>query len=332
MRDHIEQFRAAIHSAGLTPPEVIQPDGKLHRFASNGKRGDDAGWYVLHVDGIPAGVLGDWRTGASKRWRADIGRSLSPQEEAQHRAQLAAMRREREADEANRRAEAREKAAAIWQVARPTPDDHGYLVAKGVKAHGLRVHDGALVVPMRDGAELHSLQFIAADGGKRFLAGGRVSGCYFAIGMPDGMLCIAEGYTTAASIHEATGYAVAVAFHAGNLLPVARALLARFPTLRLIVCADDDATTEGNPGLTKAREAAQAVGGFLAAPDFGAERPEGVTDFNDLHRHAGPEAVRACFKRAATVPIGEAAPVIFRRTAARVDGLGASCEIERGEL
>jgi putative DNA primase/helicase len=313
MREHIEQFRAAIHNAGLTPPDVIEPDGKLHRFASNGKPSDDAGWYVLHDDGIPAGAFGDWRTGASETWRADIGRRLSPPEEAQHRARLTAMRREREAEEARRKAEARQNAAAIWQAARPAPDEHVYLRAKGVKAHGLRIYDGALAVPMRDGAELHSLQFIAGDGCKKFLTGGRVSGCYFPIGKADGVLCIAEGYATGASIHEATGYAVAVAFNAGNLVAVARALRRKFPRLRLILCADDDAKTEGNPGLSKAREAAQAVGGLLAVPDFGADRFEGATDFNDLHRHAGLDAVRVCIERAVTAPPGEAAPVIFRR-------------------
>ena len=84
MREATEQFRKAIHSAGLHPPEVIEPDGKLHRFASNGKRSDDAGWYVFHDDGIPAGAFGDWRGGLSETWRADIGRRLSPQEEAAH--------------------------------------------------------------------------------------------------------------------------------------------------------------------------------------------------------------------------------------------------------
>ena len=84
---------------------------------------------------------------------------------------------------------------------------------------------------MRDAAALHSLQFISREGDKRFLIGGRVSGCYFPIGKPDGALCIAEGYATGASIHEATGTAVAVAFNAGNLLPVASALRAKFPRL-----------------------------------------------------------------------------------------------------
>src|ERR1700704_3005947 len=107
MREAIEQFRAAIYSIGLTPPDVIEPDGKLHRFASNGKRSDDAGWYVFHEDGIPAGAFGDWRTAASETWRADIGRRLSREEDAAHRARIEAIRREREAEDAQRKAEAR---------------------------------------------------------------------------------------------------------------------------------------------------------------------------------------------------------------------------------
>ena len=95
MRDAIDQFRAAIQSAGLIPPDMIDPDGKLHRFASNGTRGDDAGWYTLHADGIPAGSFGDWRSGQSHTWRADIGRTITPAEVAAHRAKVEAMRRER---------------------------------------------------------------------------------------------------------------------------------------------------------------------------------------------------------------------------------------------
>ena len=42
-------------------------------------------------------------------------------------------------------------------------------------------------------------------------------------------LCIAEGFATGASIHEATGLPVAVAFNAGNLEPVAKALRKQVP-------------------------------------------------------------------------------------------------------
>jgi putative DNA primase/helicase len=308
MDGHVAQFREAIHSAGLTPPEVIEPDGRLHRFASNGRHHDDAGWYVFYGDGVPAGAFGDWRTDVVKSWRADVGRRLSPEEDAAHRARIGSIRREREEEEVRRRVGARRQAAAIWQSAAPAPDDHPYLAEKGVSAHGLRMHEGALIVPMGDGVELHSLQFIAPSGQKSFLGGGRASASWFLIGEPDGgVVCIAEGYATGASLHEATGHAVAIAFNAGNLPSVARALRQKFPDLRLIVCADDDATTDGNPGLTKAREAAQAVGGLVAVPDFGAQRPDGATDFNDLHRHAGLAAVRACIERCVQVQSGTVA-------------------------
>ena len=284
MTQTVEEFREAIRSAGLIPPDMIESDGNLHRFPSNGKRGDDAGWYALHDDGIPAGSFGDWRTGLSQTWRADIGRALTAAEEAAHRGKVEAMQREREAAKALEQAEAANKAAAIWKAAKPAPEDHPYLTRKGIKANGARLHHDALVIPMRAGGEIQSLQFIGADGEKRFLTGGRVTGCYFSIGNPRGAaaLCIPEGFATGATIHEATGYPVAVAFNAGNLAAVAKAMRERFPELPLILCADDDAATEGNPGITKATEAAQAVGGLLAIPDFGISRPGGVSDFNDM--------------------------------------------------
>lgn len=300
MIDTIPQFRDAIQAAGLTPPDVIEMDGKLHRFASNGKRKDDAGWYLLHGDGIPAGSFGDWRTGFSQNWRADIGRALTHEEDAVHRAKVEAMRREREAEEVRRKAEAKAKAAAIWQAAQSAPANHPYLIGKSIQAHGAKLHDEKLAIPMRADGVIHSLQFIGPDGEKRFLTGGRVSGCYFSIGNPKGSaaLCICEGFATGASIHEATGYPVAVAFNAGNLLSVAKAMREKFPELPLILCADDDSKTEGNPGLTKATEAARSVGGLLAVPDFGSDRPRGATDFNDMAQLCGLDTVRLCIDAA----------------------------------
>ena len=96
------------------------------------------------------------------------------------------------------------------------------------------------------------------------------------------------------------GAAVAVAFNCGNLAAVATALRSKFPAAQLVLCADDDAGTDGNPGLTKAREAASAVQGLVAIPEFGADRPdEGATDFNDMQLHRGGDAVRACIEATA---------------------------------
>ena len=100
------------------------------------------------------------------------------------------------------------------------------------------------------------------------MSGGRIGGCYCAIGRPRNALLLCEGYATAATVFSATGEATAVAFNAGNLPAVARALRVKFPNIKLVICADDDAQTPGNPGRTKAAEAARAVGGFVAVPRF----------------------------------------------------------------
>ena len=101
-------------------------------------------------------------------------------------------------------------------------------------------------------------------------------------------------------IHEATGGQVIVAFNAGNLEPVAKALHLQWPDRPLVLCADDDAKTSGNPGLAAARAAARAVGGAIAVPDFSVDRPDGVTDFNDLALFRGPQAVRDSIRQAAS--------------------------------
>jgi hypothetical protein len=127
----VEEFRGAIRRAGLTPPEIIA-DGCLHRFPSNGRPGDDAGWFVLHLDGIPAGCFGDWRTGSSQTWRADIGRDLTPAERAAHQARVDAARRARDAEEERRRAEAAGRAAEILAAAINDPATHPYAIKKRV--------------------------------------------------------------------------------------------------------------------------------------------------------------------------------------------------------
>lgn len=310
MFNPIEQFRDAIRAAGIVPPERIKADGAIHRFPSNGKLGDDAGWYLLHGDSIPAGSFGDWRSGLFQNWRADIGRTLTPAEEAQHRAKAEAMKRKREAEETKRKEEAKANAAVIWQKAELLPTDHPYLAEKNIKPNGARLYKDMLVIPMRADGELQSLQFIGPDGDKRFLTGGRVMGCHFSIGNPTGVnaVCIAEGFATGASIHEATGYPVAVAFNGGNLEAVAKVLRANFPGLPLILCADDDYETPGNPGLTKAIEAARAVAGLLAIPDFGSDRPEGVTDFNDMAALNGVDAVKQAIASASEPETAKASP------------------------
>ena len=145
---------------------------------------------------------------------------------------------------------------------------------------------------------LLSLAACTTDGDKRFHSGGRIKGCYHAIGRPAGRIIVCEGYATGASLHEATGEAVAVAFNAGGLEAVALALRAKYPALQIVLAADDDHLTDGNPGLSKATAAAQAVGGLVAVPQFPAGRGDKDTDFNDLAALAGLDAVKACMDAA----------------------------------
>lgn len=263
----------AMHGAGLAPRKELdlQADGKVHRFRVEGdKSGSQNGWYVLHSHPVLAGAFGSWRTGATHSWREEGAKPLTAAEQAELRRQFAAMQAARAAEQEAVHQAARERAQKLWELARPAHDGHPYLARKRVRAIGLRQLRESLLVPLRDGAGcLHSLQFIGPDGAKRFLTGGRMAGCYFAIGRPVGELLLAEGYATAATVFQATGVATAAAFNCGNLLAVARALRAKFPCLRIIVCADNDAATPGNPGLTKATEAARAVQGFVALPRFG---------------------------------------------------------------
>lgn len=130
---------------------------------------------------------------------------------------------------------------------------------------------GVLMVPVATAeGVIRNLQFIWPTGKKRFMRNGRKSGLMHVIGAvsPRAPLCVAEGYATGATIHEATGYPVALAWDAGNLLPVAQALRAAYPAARLVICADNDVGTKGNPGVTQARAAAEAVGGVAVAPSF----------------------------------------------------------------
>ena len=295
----IDQFKQAIESAGLTAPDAIHDDGAIHRFSTNGRRGDDSGWYSLHTDGVPAGAFGCWREGMQSTWCAKSDHAMTDAEREAHGQRIKSMKAQREADTLATQQQASETAVALWAKA-DTATAHTYLTTKGIKPHGVKAFGDKLLIPMRDTAgTLQSLQTIAPDGDKRFHPGGRVKGCYHSIGKPGGVLVICEGYATGASIYECTGSAVAVAFNAGNLDAVALALHTKYPELKIIVAADDDHQTDGNPGMTKAKAAALAVGGLVAMPLFPAGRPDKATDFNDLHQLSGADAVRACIDAAA---------------------------------
>jgi putative DNA primase/helicase len=260
----VDKFRVVMLDTGIACRDRLVADGKLHRFYVEGdRRGSRNGWYCLHLDGIPAGAFGSWKLGLSQAWCAKDKAALSHAERLEYRARLDDIKRQREAELTDRHTKARERALAIWRLAQPV-ESHPYLSQKRVRAYGIRQYKGCLVIPLRDTqGTIHSLQFIDVEGRKRFLKGGAITDHYHAIGRYQGVLCVCEGYATGATIHQATGHAVAVAFNAGNLKSVAIALRTKFPNARIIVCADNDPV-----GIAKGREAAQAVQGCITLPDF----------------------------------------------------------------
>jgi putative DNA primase/helicase len=317
-----QEFRAEIQRAGLTPPDEVIADGKLHRFPTNGRRGDDSGWYVLHADGIPAGAFGDWRSGISSTWRADVDRPLTPDEEAAARRRFAELRKKAEAQRQARAERAAALAAEIWKAARPAGEDHPYLKRKGVRptdtlremsadelaerlgyapqARGEALQGRVLIVPVRVGGKLSTLELIDERGRKAALAGGIKRGGYWATGpLPDvGRIVLAEGVATALSIAEALGEPVAAALSVGNLQAAGEAIREARPHAEIVIAADLGDDGKPHPDAIKAAEALRCR---LAAPAFAGDPPSGG-DFNDVHQVRGLEAVRACIE-AAEAPV-----------------------------
>ena len=263
----------AMASAGLHPHKPLEliADGKILRFRLVGDKSSSLnGWAVLHDGPSPFGAFGNWKTQETHTWRAATSKHLTAADRADIQRRTQAMKQAHALEREAVQAEARVKAQRLWVRAKPATNALPYPKRKRINVYGLRALGETLVVPARDSdGTLHTLQFISADGTKRFLTGGRIAGCYYAIGRPNDSLLIAEGVATAATLYQATGIAVAASFSCGNMEAVARALRQKFPSVRMTVCADNDVNTPGNPGVTHARAAAKAVGGYLAVPTFG---------------------------------------------------------------
>ena len=284
MTDVTILFRDALQSIYGQLGWLPVPDGAIHRFrVPDDKPGTRNGWYVLYLDGIASGAFGSWKTGGTNTWSS---RNPADHREAkQVRQRIEQARQQREAEQRQRQLDTATLAQRWWRDARHAAPDHPYLIAKGVRPHGLRQRGDELLIPLYAEGVLVNLQRIAPNGGKRFLFGGRVTGAYSSLGCitPGKPLCICEGWATGATLHE-SGYTVACAMNAGNLKPVALALKGEHHRVEIIVAGDDDRRTEGNPGRSAANAAAIAVGGLVAFPDWPNSAPDTLTDFNDLHR------------------------------------------------
>ena len=266
------QLIDAMRAAGLEPPEEIHFDGKIHRFRSGTKgspgHGDKPGWYLVFGDGIPAGRFGCWRAGMEVTWRADIGRKLTQTEEMSHAKRLAEAKALRDAALERQHQVASETVEKIWTTANPANAEHPYLAKKNIQTHGARITgDGRLVVPLYDSdGTLATLQYIDHEGGKLYHPGGQTGGKFWMVGSLDepGTLFVAEGFATAATIHETTDRPVVVAYSASNLVPVTGTLREMYgATQDIVIVADHD---NSGVGQRYAEQASAKYGARMVMP------------------------------------------------------------------
>jgi putative DNA primase/helicase len=267
-----EQLRDAIKGAGLEPPEEILMDGKIHRFKSGTKgspgHGDKPGWYLVFGDGIPAGRFGCWRAGMEVTWRADVGRKLTQIEEMTHLKRLTEAKALRDAALERQHQVASDTVEKIWTTANPASSEHPYLAKKGIDVHGARITgDGRLVLPLYDqDGTLATLQYIDHEGGKLYHPGGQTGGKFWMVGSLDepGTLFVAEGFATAATIHETTHRPVVVAYSASNLVPVTGTLREMYGIAQdIVIVADHD---QSGVGQRYAEQASAKYGARMVMP------------------------------------------------------------------
>jgi putative DNA primase/helicase len=297
----ISGIREAMLESGLRTSDPIVPDGRLRRVRWEGDpAGRRNGWYVLHEGDPPAGAFGCWKRGVNEKWcaKGSPNDSWTAEQRRALKERIAQRRVEQQAEMEARHASARSRTDRDWSRAVPADPEHPYLRRKRVQPHGIKQIGDRLQIPVcgLDGT-IRGLQRIWPDGRKLYMPGTQAAGSYYPIGKPkDDVIILAEGFATAATLHQATGWPAAVCFSAGNLEPVARQLRARRPEHHLIVAADDDRATAGNPGLKAATSAAEAVGGILAVPvpEPGADGG----DFNDMALAVGESEVRRVLRLA----------------------------------
>lgn len=322
----ISQFKNAMLEAGITPPDDIIADGKIHRFPTKDTSSKLPGWYLLHTDGIAAGIFGDWRTcaGPWHKWHIKLDRALTPVERNAHKAALKAMHAARKAEADELKQNAANKAAELVNASVPAAADHPYLTRKKLllpknyheidatiaakilgyspKSNGVALTGRLLVFQVMIENALSTCELIDGSGRKSAIYGGaKASGYWASNPLPDGdgsglTLLIGEGVATVLSAIVGSLMTAIAALCAGNLMAVAKIMRKRYPAATIIIAADLVKTT-GEPD-PNAVASARAIGGVLAVPEFGADRDAGDTDFNDMACRMGDEAVRTCIAQA----------------------------------
>lgn len=316
------QFREAMLEAGITPPDEIILDGQLRRFRTDSKRTDRSGWYVGHADGICTMIFGDWRQGIEKTIKATTNRPYTVAEEMAHVARIAAAKAARDAERKKQNEAAASTVEIIWAEGAAASPEHPYLKRKGIQPHGAKITgDGRLMVPLFDeSGVLASLQYIDAEGGKLYHPGGSVGGKFCMIGTLDvpGVLYVAEGYATAATIHEVSKRPVVVAYSASNLVPVTGTLRDLYGQGQdIVIVADNDAS---GVGQKYAEQACAKYGARMVMPPIQGDANDYAQAGQDLAGLLNPQADKNMLDKLKVV-FGDALPADYEAPNELVEGL-----------
>ncbi|OEE69827.1 hypothetical protein A1OO_03330 [Enterovibrio norvegicus FF-33] len=266
-----------------------QPSRFIRFHCENDKQGTKNGWCVIDASGCRV-CFGNWRDNQYYCYFNDNAMKAAHELASASRKMI----NQASKDKSISQSEAARKAENMWNFAGQANSSHPYLSAKRVKSFGLKQWNGKLLIPLYDRRyKLTSLQIIASEGNKRFLAGGRVKGSFYMLGAADGdgqnqTILICEGYATSATLHELTTLPCVVAFNANNLVEVSDEIKRLHPKANIIICADNDHTTASNPGLLSAERAATRTKSEIVYPPS----IPGVSDFNDLANIKGVSFVK----------------------------------------
>ncbi len=272
---------------GIVAQEKIIADGQLHRFYVSGDRkGTRNGWYILYPDHILSGAFGSWKDDISKKWCVKSKDRMSQNEWLEHRQKMEDARRQRDHAKGYEQRYAAKRALKIWNCASGANPSHKYLVKKCIPSFIARKYGDVLVLPIIDLQNIiWSLQFIYPDGSKLLLPGGAKKSNFIPVNgtFDDSPILICEGFATGATLAADNPFAcVIAAVDVNNLEPVSVKIRLHKPHSKIIICADDDRLTQGNPGQTKARRAAIASSALISSPQWPSNAPKSLTDFNDL--------------------------------------------------
>ena len=288
-------LRADMLADSISVPNELTFDGKFHRFSTKNKDPNDtAGFYCVHADGhLPVGVYGDWRRGIVKSWCAKREVEFTPIDRQEYDAKLARLKIQRE-ELAKERTIAAQKTFAEASPVGTNGDNHPYLKKKGLDPVGdVRIAaNGRLLIPRYDAqGNIQTLERIDNDGEKKLFYGAKAEDSYFPITGPGSNIYICEGYATGVSIWLAMQCTVYCAFTAGNIYSVTKQVKEKFPTMTVIICADNDQFNPVNAGVTAARKASAELGVRYFIPRF--QSLDGQPkDYDDLRQREGLDAIR----------------------------------------